>query len=504
MKEYYFGNFISEQRIKHGLSQFQLGKLVGVTNKAVSKWENGSSRPKLSVCEKLADIFGMSLDELLACRYLPVGESNTGVFSTRKSIWRNTYARLLSVYGDNVPAEVLSRYNSEKAAMQNSDLIVYFDFLSKFAQKAQNSNYPLVFRAETCSSFIAWLMGITGCNPLRPHYYCPKCKRIEFHPDVKDGWDLPEKTCECGQRMRKDGHNILCEKFYASMRTHICIDINLPTVFLPDAQKYLIDYFKHDRKLLMFNIPCTDGTISDYRYVLMPKDPQDANPNNISEITYEEYIEKYRSCSSAIALISSSLNNTLYELCRSVNRTPGKIDFLDSSVMEAYKSADIPALLDYGRHSVIPFLKQLKPEQFSDITRTNAFLHGTGVWEHNAEDLLQTNTAMPEELISCREDVFDMINSKMRQHGIDDTGFAMDVMRNTFTGRYKRMGMKPEIHNALKSIDVPEWYIQSMMKIDYLFPKSHIISFLMIDMQLMWFYRNERELFERVVSELSA
>ena len=39
MKDYSFGNFLSELRERSGLSQYQLGSLVGVSNKAVSKWE---------------------------------------------------------------------------------------------------------------------------------------------------------------------------------------------------------------------------------------------------------------------------------------------------------------------------------------------------------------------------------------------------------------------------------------------------------------------------------
>lgn len=41
MRDYSFGNFISALRERCGLSQYQLGALVGVSDKAVSKWENG-------------------------------------------------------------------------------------------------------------------------------------------------------------------------------------------------------------------------------------------------------------------------------------------------------------------------------------------------------------------------------------------------------------------------------------------------------------------------------
>mgnify|MGYP004686792535 CR=1 FL=1 len=46
MRDYSFGNFISALRVRRGLSQYQLGALVGVSDKAVSKWENGVSKPE--------------------------------------------------------------------------------------------------------------------------------------------------------------------------------------------------------------------------------------------------------------------------------------------------------------------------------------------------------------------------------------------------------------------------------------------------------------------------
>lgn len=53
MKDYSLGNFISALREKKGLSQYQLGALVGVTDKAVSKWENGISMSQSAVIKQL-------------------------------------------------------------------------------------------------------------------------------------------------------------------------------------------------------------------------------------------------------------------------------------------------------------------------------------------------------------------------------------------------------------------------------------------------------------------
>lgn len=61
---YRVGNFICQLRSEKGLTQKQLGERLGVTNKAVSKWENGSAVPRVSLIPKLAEVLGCTQEEL--------------------------------------------------------------------------------------------------------------------------------------------------------------------------------------------------------------------------------------------------------------------------------------------------------------------------------------------------------------------------------------------------------------------------------------------------------
>ncbi|MBQ8862834.1 MAG: helix-turn-helix transcriptional regulator, partial [Clostridia bacterium] len=62
---YKVGNLISKLREEKGLSQSELGSLLGVTNKAVSRWENGRGYPDTSLLLKLSDVLEITVDELL-------------------------------------------------------------------------------------------------------------------------------------------------------------------------------------------------------------------------------------------------------------------------------------------------------------------------------------------------------------------------------------------------------------------------------------------------------
>ena len=64
MNNYSFGNYICELREKKGLSQKQLGEILGVTNKAVSRWENGSAYPSTELMLPLAKALGVTIEDL--------------------------------------------------------------------------------------------------------------------------------------------------------------------------------------------------------------------------------------------------------------------------------------------------------------------------------------------------------------------------------------------------------------------------------------------------------
>ena len=68
MNDYEFGNYLYALRKNAGLSQTELANQLGVTNKAVSKWENGKSKPTTETLRNIADLFGVSVETLLKKR----------------------------------------------------------------------------------------------------------------------------------------------------------------------------------------------------------------------------------------------------------------------------------------------------------------------------------------------------------------------------------------------------------------------------------------------------
>lgn len=59
------GTMIAELRKQHGMTQLELAEKMNVTDKAVSKWERDLSCPDINSLPKLAEILGVSVDELM-------------------------------------------------------------------------------------------------------------------------------------------------------------------------------------------------------------------------------------------------------------------------------------------------------------------------------------------------------------------------------------------------------------------------------------------------------
>ncbi|MBO5212184.1 MAG: helix-turn-helix transcriptional regulator [Clostridia bacterium] len=100
MNDYSFGNFLYTLRKEKQLSQSQLGEMLGVTNKAVSKWENGSAKPNTILIPKIAEILGVSVEELFACKRFEKDHESERIkkyLSEQKKKYAILYSIFLSV-----------------------------------------------------------------------------------------------------------------------------------------------------------------------------------------------------------------------------------------------------------------------------------------------------------------------------------------------------------------------------------------------------------------------
>lgn len=96
MNDYNFGNFVCLLREKKGLTQADIAQQLGVTPAAVSKWENGSSKPRVEILFKLADILEVKPEELIAGHHIVEETLNSEVVKQINE--RYNYLRRIDSY----------------------------------------------------------------------------------------------------------------------------------------------------------------------------------------------------------------------------------------------------------------------------------------------------------------------------------------------------------------------------------------------------------------------
>ena len=501
MNDYGFGNFIRDMRTKRGLSQFQLGRLIGVSDKAVSKWESGTAVPRISKCRKLADIFDITLDEMMMWGDNSNDRQGKGAFAMQKKLWKKAHDRMEEIYGEQPPIQMISRFESEKAGLQDTDFIVFADFIGELASMC-NREYGDIFNlGELESSFVAWLLGATKCNPLPAHYYCPKCRKVEFVPTVGCCWDLPEKKCECGETMVRDGIDVTDRSMILTMRKYdaISLDVSLPASLFDKACQMFIDYF-NGCNILECITPWLYGCKSRVLALMKKHDEISVEWNGVTwqRCIDSEELRSYYWTISKIRFIEGESETALGILCRRISINPREINFIDQSAIECMHKNPPKYFFKAGMINE-DALHHVHFRDFEGFVEFHGNVHGSFKMSEYKKKMEERGIDIAElEADFFREDVYNRILSYTKAYNIPGDSLAVKIMDCTRRGIYSRKGMDAETEHVLKTIGIPYYYIEFLKHTVYLFPKSHSFAYTHTILRLMWFWMHYPDEFVQV------
>ena len=460
-------------------------------------------------------------------------------------VWRKCH----ELYGDEPPQLIVDRLNVELKSILGKYDVVYMS-AQKLVQRSLENGYLVGSRGSVGSSLVAYMSGITEVNSLPPHYRCPKCKNTEFVTDGSYGCgaDMPDKVCPvCGEKYVKDGFDIPFETFLGYGGGKVPdIDLNFSGEYQARAHQHAIEMFgktqvfragtigtlaektafgmvkkyleergetASNAELDRLTLGCVgvrrttgqhpgglvvvpdDMDVEDFTAVQHPAD----DPNSETVTTHFEYhcMEDNLLKLDMLGHDDPTMIKMLEDLTGVNARAiplddPDTMSIFTSSKVLGFENDEIlgptgaVAIPEFNTRFTRGMLMDTMPKDFNTLVRLSGFSHGTDVWLGNARDLIVGGTASVLETVGCRDDIMLYLISM----GLEPK-MSFKIMEAVRKGKVKKGGFQEGWEEAMREHQVPDWYIGSLAKIGYLFPKAHAVAYVMMAFRIAWFKVHE-------------
>ena len=467
--------------------------------------------------------------------------------NSHEDLYNMVWGKAHELYGDDLPELVQKRLETELNGILGRGYDVIYMSAQKLVQRSLENGYLVGSRGSVGSSLVAYMAGITEVNALAPHYRCPNCRHTEFILDGSYGCgvDMPDKNCPvCGTKYAKEGFDIPFETFLGFGGDKVPdIDLNFSGEYQAKAHRHAIEMFGQTQVFRAGTIGTlaektafgfvkkyleengivagraeenrlTQGCVGVRRttgqhpggLVVVPDDldvedfcavqhPADDDGSDTITTHFEYHCMEDNLLKLDMLGHDDPTMVRMMEDLTGVNARqdialddPDTMSIFTSSKVLGYENDEIlgptgaVAIPEFNTRFTRQMLMDTQPKDFNTLVRLSGFSHGTDVWLGNARELIVSGTASVLETVGCRDDIMLYLISQ----GVDaKTSFK--IMEAVRKGKVKKGGFQDGWVDTMKEHDVPDWYIESLSKIGYLFPKAHAVAYVTMAYRIAWF-----------------
>ena len=374
--------------------------------------------------------------------------------------------RLYDLY-ENPSQELEQRLDYELDIINKTNTTGIFIILNRVFHSLKIKSYQLGLRGLLGGSLVAYLCRISNVDPVKYGL----SQYVTF--GVRNNYKVPDininLNTETDLKLR------LINKIEACVEIYKLIPIKSKTQFYGCLESNINSFYI---------VPIIHNfNDNDYRSLI----------NKLDNIDFHDIIEFYE-----LDVLGLDSIKILEELINKTENDLNNLDIDNVDIVKYISTGNYEEIFDnifgFNHELIFNIANITKPKTFYDLVKIISLAHGDCIWDNNVKDLIIDKKVTLQDIISNRDDVFDILVN----HNVDIEE-SYKIMEDVRMGRGNIN--RNQYESLFKKYNLPSWFTDACFKTKYLFPRAHAIGYTLIAWKLLWFKIHKRKEFNDVLEK---